>query len=262
MDKVKITPIGRIVVIKTLIVSLFNHLFVSLPDPPIYYNKRLETLLFNFIWQGPSKVRKDILIKDTTEGGLRMIDLNAFITALKTTWIRRVVTSNGKWLDVVSKFIDINKLLNCGCHYPETIAKSCTNIFWKDTLRAFVHLCKRTRSNHEQILENPLFYNHNILVGTKSIFLKSWFDSGVQCIGDIFKENGILFDINEFNNFYSLNANFLHFEGICHAVGKFLKNTGYQFSEKKIITRPFIPSILLPVLKYKKGSQPMNNILK
>jgi hypothetical protein len=71
-----------------------------------------------------------------------MIDLNAFISALKTTWIRRIITSNGKWLDIVSKLIDIDKLLNCDSHYPETIAKSCKNLFWKDTLNAFVQLCK------------------------------------------------------------------------------------------------------------------------
>jgi hypothetical protein len=49
-------------------------------------------------------------------GGLDMIDLNAFISALKTHWIRGIVTSNGKLLDVVSKLIDVNKLLNCGSH--------------------------------------------------------------------------------------------------------------------------------------------------
>jgi hypothetical protein len=71
-------------------------------------------------------------MKNKKDGGLDMIDLNAFISALKTTWIRRIITSNGKWLDIVSKLIDINKLLNCGSHhYPEIIAKSCKNLFGK-----------------------------------------------------------------------------------------------------------------------------------
>ena len=257
-----ITPIGRIVVIKTLVLSLFNHLFVSLPDPPKLYIKQIETLFFDFIWQGPSKIRKDVLIKDITEGGLNMIDLNAFITALKTTWIRRIIRTNGKWLDVVFKIVDINKLFNCGSHYPETIANSCTNSFWKDTLTAFVQLYKRIIPNHENILENPLFYNPKILIGKKSIFLKSWFYSGVQCIGDIFTEDGTLYDIKDFNNFYNLNANFVHFQGVCQAVVKYLKNTAYPFNETKTVNRPYIPSILSSLLKNEKGSQPMHNILK
>jgi hypothetical protein len=51
-----ITPIGRIVVIKTLVLSLFNHVLVSLPNPPKSYIQQIESLFFDFIWQGPCKV--------------------------------------------------------------------------------------------------------------------------------------------------------------------------------------------------------------
>jgi hypothetical protein len=42
-----------------------------------------------------AKLKKDVLIKNKKDRGLDMIDLNdAFISALKTTWIRRIITSN------------------------------------------------------------------------------------------------------------------------------------------------------------------------
>jgi hypothetical protein len=59
-----ITPIGKIVFIKTLVLLLFNHLFVSLPNPPKSYIQQIETLFFDFIWQGSFKVKKDVLIKN------------------------------------------------------------------------------------------------------------------------------------------------------------------------------------------------------
>ena len=49
-------------------------------------------MLFQFVWQGPiGKIKKEMLVKDYTNGGLTIINLTAFINALKSTWIRRAI---------------------------------------------------------------------------------------------------------------------------------------------------------------------------
>jgi hypothetical protein len=47
-----LTPLERIVVIKTLVVFKLTYLFINLPDPPPQFLKDLENLLFNFVWGG------------------------------------------------------------------------------------------------------------------------------------------------------------------------------------------------------------------
>ena len=41
------------------------------------------------------------MIKKFIEGGLDMMKLNAFVSALKSTWIRRLVLNESKWQEII-----------------------------------------------------------------------------------------------------------------------------------------------------------------
>ncbi|XP_078335420.1 uncharacterized protein LOC144626204 [Crassostrea virginica] len=45
------TPIGRISLIKSLLISQMNHLFISLPTPPNKFINDLNNILYNFLWK-------------------------------------------------------------------------------------------------------------------------------------------------------------------------------------------------------------------
>ena len=82
--KRKLTLFGRITVIKSLALSKFIHLFLALPNPPGELIKKLEKLFYKFLWNGgPDRIKRSIVIKDLTAGGLRMININIFVKALK-----------------------------------------------------------------------------------------------------------------------------------------------------------------------------------
>ena len=50
----------------------------------------LNQLFFNFIWDGKTeKIKRNTLIGDIQEGGLKMIHLKSFITYLKVSWVKR-----------------------------------------------------------------------------------------------------------------------------------------------------------------------------
>ena len=115
LDKIKIkiknwqrrqlTPIGKITVIKTLLIPMLNHLFISLPNPPVKIIKELNETFYKFIWNGTDRIKRDILCKEYTQGGLKMINVEAFINSLKTTWIRRLITDNSENFIAVVKNI-------------------------------------------------------------------------------------------------------------------------------------------------------------
>ena len=79
----------------------------------------------------------------------------------------------------------------------------------------------------------------NILIGNKSFFFKSWFEAGIHCIGDIFK-NGTFIYLGELNRMYNLNINFIHYAGVTKAIDKFVKTYCLSYSTQQSI-KPFFP---------------------
>ena len=80
-----LTPLGKITVIKTLMISIFIHLFISLPNPIQAIMDYINNTIFSFLWNNKtSKIKQSVIIKQYCEGGLKMINVKAFMDALKT----------------------------------------------------------------------------------------------------------------------------------------------------------------------------------
>ena len=95
-----LTPIGKITLIKSLLLPKLVHLFQTLPNPSESFIKNIDTIFYNFIWNGPvDRIKREILIKQYCEGGLKMLNVQIFANAIKLTWLRRF-TSNKKWMNV------------------------------------------------------------------------------------------------------------------------------------------------------------------
>ena len=75
-----LTPLGRITILKTLIISKLNHLFISLPNPSDEIINTLQKQFFSFIWQSSTdRIKREILMKDYSKGGLKMLNIKNYI---------------------------------------------------------------------------------------------------------------------------------------------------------------------------------------
>ncbi len=52
-----LTPLGRLTVIKTLVVPTLNHMFIALPNPNDKILKKINNMLSELLWQGPDKLK-------------------------------------------------------------------------------------------------------------------------------------------------------------------------------------------------------------
>ena len=51
--------------------------------------------MYEFIWDGkPKNIKRDILTMRYENGGLKMIDIDNFIKALKVCWIKRMIEAD------------------------------------------------------------------------------------------------------------------------------------------------------------------------
>ena len=62
-----------------------------------------------FCGLGEQKIKQSVIVKQYFEGGLNMINLNAFSQALKITWLRRILQKESKWQVLIKTIVNIKK---------------------------------------------------------------------------------------------------------------------------------------------------------
>ena len=83
-NKQTFTPLGKITVIKTFVLSQFIHLFSNIPLPNRDFINTLNGMFFSYIWSNkPDKIKRLYIMQDYQDAGLRMVNLDNFIHALK-----------------------------------------------------------------------------------------------------------------------------------------------------------------------------------
>ena len=80
-----LTLYGKINIVKTLGISKLIYSASVLPVP-VHYIQEINKLIFDFIWAGkPPKIKRNTLIGNKKDGGLKMCDFNIMEKALKNS---------------------------------------------------------------------------------------------------------------------------------------------------------------------------------
>ena len=85
--------LGKIAVVKSLLLPQLLYLFsVLCIDLPKSFFKRLDSLLFKFIWNHRNdRVKRDIICNDFEDGGLRMINPLVYAQAQRMSWVAKIL---------------------------------------------------------------------------------------------------------------------------------------------------------------------------
>ena len=52
--------------------------------------KEINSIFYNLLWNGKGdKIKRNVMINDYSQGGLKMIDILSFNKSLKATWIKK-----------------------------------------------------------------------------------------------------------------------------------------------------------------------------
>ena len=55
--------VGKVIVVKTLVLPIFIHLFSALPNPSAKVEAELNRTLFKFVWGGKvERIKRDIIV--------------------------------------------------------------------------------------------------------------------------------------------------------------------------------------------------------
>ena len=96
--KRQITPLGRVAVLKSLILSKIIYLWILLPNPPDSLVDALQKTVFQFVWnRKQDRMSRKVTAKTIATGRLGIPNITQYINALKLSWIRKLKTSDHKW---------------------------------------------------------------------------------------------------------------------------------------------------------------------
>ena len=95
----RLTLFGKIAVLKSLVASQLVYIL-----SPLRTNekaiKEVNKLFYTFLWnEKGDKIKRDIMINDYSNGGLKIIDIQSFNKFLKATWVKKYLDkeNQGKW---------------------------------------------------------------------------------------------------------------------------------------------------------------------
>lgn len=249
--KRSLTVLGRITVVKSLLISKLNYLFLSLPNPPYNVMKEIESFLHKFIWAGkPDKISRNQLSQPYHLGGAKMLNIHLHAQSLKSSWMRRLFAGS---LDSYTCFL-MNLFLpeNCrfnvcfGDNHYNQMAKETLNPFWSNVFSVYSKLQTITVDN---ISCQPLWKNSYIQVNNRCVFYKSWYDKGISVVNDLLEDDGTFLTLNSFIQKYDLYINFIQYYGIREAIKK-----GYDIRGAiKKMEQPLRLDTISLISKYRKG---------
>ena len=237
--KRQITPLGRIAVLKSLILSKLIHLWLLLPNPPDDFFQSLQALCYRFIWQKkPDKINRKTAHKSVMNGGMGLPELQTFASSLKLSWLRKFMTTKHKW-----KFITLiyfPRLNDIQTHGPEFLSHfNKSNRFWTDVFQAYRRFfyCVHSKNSGE-LLSEPVFYNNKIQIAKSPIKDRTCTNKGIFCIAHFLLENGQFMSYTRFKEKYELNINFVTFYGYRAAIANYLRSSGLTIEDNKYFDTP------------------------
>ena len=188
-----LTIIGKITLIKHLIIPklLFSCQFFETPNGFI---KKLECMLFEFIWNSKDRIKRNTLKSDVQNGGLGMIDFESKVKAMKASWMPKIINGDSDWSFFGNEYfnsIGVNQLF---LHYNFTDAEHFPPIknipsFYQSVILAYNDIKTVTiPDNRKKLLEetlwgNMLFTQHS--KHGKTLFYKNWVLSGVITLNSL-----------------------------------------------------------------------------
>ena len=233
-----LTPVGKICVVKALLLSKLVHLFIALPNPSAKFIKELENILFRFIWSNKNdKIKRTKLIQQHSKDGLNMVHIESFIYSMKLTWLKRLCSSRADWTWLAAQELpEAWRLLSYGASKLKTLKSNSMNPFYADVLQALIKFNEEYCPSIEEIISENIYCTEWTKYRTTRV--QTWEKRGLQFIGNLFNQNtGNIHTKEDLSRIYGIRMTFLCYASLIRSLPQ---NIRKQIN-KSFIKNPNIP---------------------
>ena len=185
----RLSIIGKVQVINTLVASLFVYKMTVLPKINPAVVQTMYSMFDNFIWSGHRpKIKLDVIQLPKSDGGLGLVDLERKDDALKATWVKLIMEGVYPHQIVHSTLQPVlgERIWMCNLHVNDVAtAIKATNLFWVDVLKAW---CKYHYV--ERQCTPVLWLNSDIRVNDIPVLWEQPLKNGLLFVSDLCNESG------------------------------------------------------------------------
>jgi len=216
------------------------------------------------LWDNkPEKIKRDIITQAYCNGGLKMINIEKYMISLKSSWLRRCIVSNSRWIKLFesTNCCNMSDIINYGDDYVRRKLINISNPFWKHVFEGWLTILeKKTPTITSDIYNSSLWYNSRITIGKKSIIYKNYIGKGVLIVKDILDDQSNPMSYEEFRQKYNINTNFLEYNSLLKAVKCYMQK--YEITETYVdLQKPSLPENAKLLLSNTKGCRTMYNVI-
>ncbi len=224
----KLTHYGKIVIIKTFLISQIIYKASVLPNPPTEIIEDVKKIIMAFLWDNKQpRIKKEVLYNGYENGGLKLPHLDTILKANKITWVKRFMLADNKcmWKVLAQntfRIQDTGLLFEMNATFVDlqNLLKARVNSFWIDVLKAWCDYNHKNPIDKYSIQQQVIWYNSFIRVNGKPCFYKKWLEKGVCRIKDLMKNGDLFLSYVEFKNKYDISCDYLSYYGLIQAVPK------------------------------------------
>ena len=198
--KRKLTIFGKVCVINTLAISKLIYVASILEFPDENTIKLLNTKFFQFLWNKRDRIKRNTLIGSICNGGIKIVDIESKIKALKASWTKKLNYCENSLKDFLNSFcakhnVDFQYILHTNLTKIHDYGLAQNFPAFYREIFMFFNMCKAT-SNLTNIslcnfLRQPLWCNKLITYKGKSLLFENWSRSGLRYVSDIVDQNGL-----------------------------------------------------------------------
>ena len=198
--------LGKVLVINTLIASLFIYKMSVLPLMPQKYIMQLNELMNSFLWNSKKpKIKLEILQIPKKYGGAGLVDFEAKDLSLKFAWVK-YLQSDSFIKNIAEYYIHpilSEKVWSCNLHRDDVKYLEIQNSFWRHVLEAWCELNYTKYVPPDESVFQFLWLNSHIRICKKPVFYRKVYENGLERIIQLFTNEGKLKNAieiaNEFN---------------------------------------------------------------
>jgi exonuclease III len=255
------TPIGRVAILKSLILSKLVYLWIMLPNPPEHIIQYLQKKCYAFVWDNKNdKVKRTIAVHSIQDGGINIPHIVTYIKSLKLTWLKKALRTDApKWKRILTATCpEVNNLEDFG---PTILKKAGrkTNVFWKDVFSAYIEYFDKTEAfESEEFLREPLFSNNKFKIDNKPMYFENWVQKGILYVKHLINDRGNFLSLEEFSMKYDMQVPFLEYHGCVSSVKKYMRINKINIEDDNSLQSIKAYSTLV---KSPKGAKTIYNIL-
>ena len=251
----RISMLGKVAVLNSLVGSLFVHKMLVLPNLTSQMVKQMDKMFTEFLWNNSRpKIPLQQLQKQSTCGGINLVNLALKQCALKCSWTKILHENESYAALAFSLFAPILKEDIFRCNFAKEdikfICSTDTPQFWKDVMAAWASF---NYSERKKCSEQLIWWNSQIRINNAPCCYPDVYLRGLKYIHQLYR-NGILMSIREAHQQFGLD--FLRFHSLISAIPPSLRRecqaAGQEEPKLKTEYDSIILSTHIPKVVYAK----------